>query len=271
MKNIVFCVVVFMIMTFGLVSAMAQTGSEALRVTGFQAFKPGEDLTYTIKYGFIKGGEGRFSVRDTIVNGKRVNHVVVGGRTTGVPDAFFKVRDTYESFIDPLTQLPVMSVRNIREGKYRYYDVATYNHEVGSVSVHKENRHGVRDTTEQVGPNMLDIVSAFYHARNNSFDETMSVGDTISYCTYFGGEVFPLQIKYSGKEMVKTKWGRVECYRFSPVTEVGRAFKGKDDMHLWISADDNRLPVKIEFEMLVGSFTCELTNYKGIMQEMKTM
>lgn len=238
--------------------------NDNLKPTGHRAFQTGEDLTFTVKYGFIKGGEGHFFVTDTIIDGKKVQHITVGGRTTGLADKIFKVRDTYESYMDCESQLPLVSLRKISEGKYRYFDRTTYDNINGQVSIHKENRHGVKDTTETVGRNMLDIVSAFYYARNNNFNATMQVGDTINFSTYFGGQIFPLRIRYQGTEMVDTKWGKINCYKFAPVTEVGRTFKSKDDMHLWITADANRLPVKIEFKMLVGSFTCELTQCKGL-------
>ncbi|MDO4461182.1 MAG: DUF3108 domain-containing protein [Bacteroidia bacterium] len=241
--------------------------NDNLKTTGHRAFRAGEELRFNVKYGFVKGGEGHFYVRDTTINGRRVEHVTVSGRTTGLADAVFEVRDTYESYMDMETQFPLLSTRSIKEGKYRYFDRTTYDNLEGTVSIHKETRRGDKDTTEFVGRNMLDIVSAFYFARNNSFNSSMSVGDTICFNTYFGGQIFPLRIRYQGTERVKTKMGKILCYKFSPVTEVGRTFKSNDDMHLWITADDNRIPVKIEFKMLVGAFSCELASCKGLAHE----
>ena len=137
---------------------------------------------------------------------------------------------------------------------------------------HKKNKvHTITKGTEDVPMQTLDIVSAFYHARNNTFDDNLDVGDTIMYTTYFAGEVFPLRIKYRGRECVKTKFGNIMCHKFSPITEVGRAFKTEDDMQVWISCDGNRLPIRIQFDMWAGSFVCELTNYKGLMYPIKTI
>src|SRR5574344_2621416 len=74
--------------------------------TGHRSYKSGEELIYTVGYGFIKGGEGHFTVKDTTLNGHKTHHVTCKGVTTGVPDVFFKVRDVYESYIDISTQLP---------------------------------------------------------------------------------------------------------------------------------------------------------------------
>jgi hypothetical protein len=256
---------VFMALTMLFVAdAAAQKLVTAERNTGHVAYADGESLTYTVRYGVLTGGKGYFSVNDTVINGKRTSHVVCMGVTSGLPDVFFKVRDVYESFIDPSTQLPVKAVRNISEGRYRYYDEIVYDHSQNKV-------HTIKKGTENVPTQTLDIVSAFYHARNNTFDDNLDIGDTIMYTTYFAGEVFPLRIKYRGRERVKTKFGNIMCHKFSPITEVGRAFKTEDDMQVWISCDDNRLPIKIQFDMWAGSFVCELTHFKGLKHPMKTI
>lgn len=257
--------IISMVMAITLVAyAEAQKLVTADRNTGHVAYADGESLTYTVRYGVLTGGKGYFSVNDTVINGVRTNHVVCKGVTSGLPDVFFKVRDVYESFIDPNTQLPVKAVRNISEGRYRYYDEIIYDHEQNKV-------HTIKKGTEYVPHQTLDIVSAFYHARNNTFDDNLDMGDTIMYTTYFAGEVFPLRIKYRGRECVNTKFGKIMCHKFSPITEVGRAFKTEDDMQVWISCDDNRLPVRIQFDMWAGSFVCELTNYKGLKHPIKTI
>lgn len=229
------------------------------------SFAPGEELTYTVKYGFIKGGEGKFTVTDTIVDGRKVNHITVAGKTTGVADVFYKVRDSYESFLDVETQLPVMSKRNISENKYRYNDVVTYDRENNLLSKSVKKRNNPVEVKTQAAPDkIVDIIGAFYHARNNAFDSRLAKGDTIYYKTFFGNEEFDLNIRYDGTETLTTALGKKVCYKFTPITEVGRSFKNKEDMHLWITADASRLPVRIKFDMTVGSFTVDLASAKGV-------
>lgn len=253
--------------------AAAQTGLEAqtthkpqYREAGRPAFAPGEDLTYTVRYGFIRGGEGRFTVRDTTIGGRRANHIVCGGRTTGVADLVFRVRDSYESYMDPETHLPIISKRNISEGRYKYRDEVLYDRTSGTMEKSVASRGAAPVcSTDTMPAGLVDMVGAFYHARSNIFDERLVPGDTIFYETFFSDEIFPLHIRYDGPETIKTIFGRKRCMKFTPVTEVGRAFKSKDDMHLWVTADSNRLPVKISFDMPVGSFVCELTKASGLL------
>lgn len=223
------------------------------------AFGPGEVLKYSLSYGFIKGGEGLLSVKDTIMNGKKIYHITASGYTTGVVDAVYKVKDTYESFVNPVTIHPVKSIRNIKEGKYRYYNEVLFTHGPDSTLV-KSQKSGEK----YVPADMYDIVSAFYIGRKKYFNDSMVEGQIIDILTYFGDDVFTLRVRYRGIEVIKTAFGKVECYKFSPVTEVGRAFKGEDDMHVWITRDKNKLPIRIKFNLVVGSFNCELESFKGL-------
>jgi hypothetical protein len=232
--------------------------------TSFSPIKPqnrsygaGENLVYSLDYGFITGGKGILSVKDTLMNGQTILHIVARGETVGMADALFRIRDRYESFIDPSSDLPVKSIRNIREGRYKYYDEVLYNHDSSYVISKKA---GVKPVPSKI----QDILSAFYYARNFKFNENLKQGEIIEIMTYFSNELFPLRIRYRGIETIKTKFGRIECYKFSPVTEVGRAFKTEDDMQVWISRDNNRIPVKISFNLAVGSFTCNLDHYKKL-------
>ena len=226
---------------------------------GQKAVSSGEELTYAISYGIIKGGEGKLTVKDTVINKQKLYHLMVTGHTTGLVDAIYKVRDKYESFVNPETIRPIKSIRDIREGRYRYYNEVLFFHGTDSTLLNSQ-----KSGEKYVTADIYDILSAFYVGRQKYFNESMVKGQVIEISTYFGDEVFPLRIIYHGTEVIKTKFGKLECYKFSPVTEVGRAFKSNDDMNVWITRDDNRLPVRIRFNLVVGAFICELDSFNGL-------
>ncbi len=222
-------------------------------------YAPGEELVYSLNYGIFKGGEGRLLVKDTLMFGQTVHHVVATGVTVGLADALYRIRDRYESFIDPRTDLPVKSVRSIREGRYSYYNEVVFEHGMDSARVFSQ-----RSGNHWVPANIQDILSAFYFARKYKFHDQLSNGEVVEIMTYFSDELFPLRIRYKGIEVIETALGKMECYVFSPVTEVGRAFKTEDDMRIWITRDQNRLPVRIKFNLKVGSFVCNLEQFRGL-------
>lgn len=247
------------------------SGILALVLTAFSlaqgqplSYKPGEKINYTIHYGVITGGTASLELTSDTFGGKEVWHSKMVARTTGVADALFKVLDVYECYIDPLTELPVQSIRNIREGRYRKYNVILFDHKIRRDSaVLTSDLSGIHVTQKGIH----DILSCFYWFRNNvlPFEKELKPGDMLTLMTWFTDELYPIRLKYIGTEEVKTKVGRIKCLKFNPVTEAGRLFKTEEDVSFWFSADKNYLPVKIRFDIFVGGFTVELTNYEGLM------
>lgn len=230
------------------------------QVTSYQV---GEKVDYIIHYGLINGGIATLELKNDTFNGKEVWHSVMKAKTTGMVDAVYKVLDIYESYIDPQTELPVKSVRNIREGRYRKYNVVLFDHKTRSdSSILNSDLTGIHITY----PDIHDILSCFYWFRNHSLPGISGIqkGEIITIMTWFTDELYPIRMKYIGTEEVKTRAGKIKCLRFNPVTETGRLFKTEEDVSFWFSDDKNFLPVKIRFDIFVGAFTVEMVSYQGL-------
>jgi hypothetical protein len=227
------------------------------------SYKVGEKVTYTIQYGFITAGNAVLELKNDTINGKDVWHSTLSARTTGMAEALYKVLDIYESYIDPYTELPVKSIRNVHEGRYKRYNVVLFDHKTrNDSSILNSDLTGIH-----IAPPMIhDILSCFYYFRNHILpvDTSLKKGDITTIMSWFCDELYPIRLKYIGMDEVKTKVGKIMCYKFNPVTETGRLFKTDEDVSFWFSADKNFLPVKIRFDIFVGSFTCELLNYEGL-------
>lgn len=230
-----------------------------------QPYLPGEKIKYQIKYGPVNGGVASLYINEKEWNNQTVWHAVITGHTTGVADALYKVRDTYESYIDPETDLPVFSVRNISEGKYRKYNEVSFDH-----FTRRDSAILMSDLSGQhIAPKgILDILSCFYWFRKYHLanGQTLKPGDTFTLTTWFADELYPVTLRYKGVEYIKIRGGRVRCYCFNPVTEVGRLFKTNDDMSIWFTADENFLPVKVRFDIFVGSVYVEMISYQGLVK-----
>ena len=228
-----------------------------------QPYVPGEKVNFIVKFGVMNGGTASFEIRSDTLNGVPVWYGAIKGQTTGLADVVYKVRDSYESYIDPATDLPLFTIRNISEGRYRKYNEVTYDHTARSDStVLMSDLSG-----QHIAPKgVLDIVSCFYWFRKYHLAQakSLSPGDVFTMITWFTDELYPITLKYSGTEMVRIKGGKVLCHRFNPVTEVGRVFKTEDDMAMWFTADENFLPVKIRFDIFVGSFNVDMISNEGL-------
>jgi len=241
-------------------SLLLSSGSTSQPVS----YKPGEQINYTIHYGLITGGLASLELNSEILDGKEIWHSKLVARTTGVADAVYKVLDVYESYIDPANELPVKSVRNIREGRYRKYNVVLFDHKTRADSaILTSDLTGIHIAQKGIH----DILSCFYYFRNHILpvDSNLKVGELITITTWFTDELYPIRLRYIGTDEVKTKAGKINCLKFNPVTETGRLFKTEEDVSFWFSADKNFLPVKIRFNIFVGAFTIEMTSYEGLL------
>jgi hypothetical protein len=227
------------------------------------SYMVGEKVTYTVQYGVISAGTASLEIDREVFNGKEVWHSRLTAKTTGVADAIFKVLDIYESYIDPETELPVKSVRNIREGRYRKYNEVLFDHKTRVDSaILTSDLTGVHIAPQGIH----DIISCFYYFRNHILpvDSNLIINGLTTITTWFTDELYPIRLRYIGIEEIKTKVGKIRCYKFNPVTETGRLFKTEEDISFWFSADKNFLPVKIRFDIFVGAFTVEILNYEGL-------
>jgi hypothetical protein len=165
--------------------------------------------------------------------------------------------------MDPESELPVKSIRNIQEGRYKKYNVVLFDH-----TTRRDSAILTSDLTGKhvVQKGMHDILSCFYYFRKHYLARgyPFKKGEMVTIMTWFTDELYPIKMVFAGMEEVKTKAGKIKCYKFNPVTEIGRLFKTNEDVSFWFSDDNNFLPVQIRFEIFVGAFTVDLMAYEGL-------
>lgn len=221
-------------------------------------FKAGENLTYQIRYGLIVAGITNFTLTEVVYENRRVFYARAVGRTTGMADKLYRINDIYISWFDKQTNLPYKQVRDISEGRYTKYNEVTYNRKNNTI-------HSKLSGTHKVPENILDLTSAFYYIRRIDFTKVKE-GDVLLVNMYFSDEIFPFRIIYNGKETIKTKFGKIDCLKISPVVEVGRMFKSTDDLTIWFTDDKNCLPVLVKTDIRhIGSVLLKLTHYENIL------
>jgi len=224
-------------------------------IAGRLSAEPLEEMEYILRFGFIKGGKATLVAENEKINKKSAIHYRMRGRTTGLVDKIYEVNDIYESWVDPETYLPVKSIRNVKEQKYRFYDEVTYDHINDSLFSQKAGRLKVPDKVN-------DLVSVFFYIRQNQYFEDLLAGKKVQIPVYHGDDLFMMELEYIGIETIDTKIGRKECYVVSPKVPKGKLLKGSNDLKIYITKDKNRLPIFAEFELVLGALKCELNSYK---------
>lgn len=227
-----------------------------------QAFQEGEWLKFRVYYGIFNASYATLEVNNTNLNNKDVFHVIGRGKSTGLLHLFFKVDDNYETYIDKNSNLPYRFIRKIDEGGHTKDLQIDFNQELNRAYVfdrkHNENK---TFTTQE---NVHDMLSSFYYIRNSLNDNKLVAGQEFFMNMFFDNENHNFKLKFLGREILDTKFGKVATLKFRPYVMAGRIFKEEEALTLWVTDDKNKMPIRIKAELTVGSLNADLEEFKGL-------
>ena len=223
------------------------------------SFKEGEKITYKIYYTlagvYVEAGEVIFSCNLEQLNDKPVFHLRASGTTLPFYDHFYKVRDRYESYTDTETLRPLEFRRNIKEGGAKKYENIRFNHTANTAITDS----GVL----KVEPCIQDALSAVYYLRNIKF-VNISKGDKIPFTIILDSRVYLTYIRYQGKEIIKTKYGRFHTIKFKAMLIKGTLFAEGEKMTVWVSDDSDHLPLRVESAIIIGNVKADMMDYQNL-------
>ena len=179
----------------------------------------------------------------------------------------FKVEDNYESYFDKLTNKPFQYVRKIDEGGYTKNQEGFFNQDTNKILI-KDYKNNTEKTIN-VSENVQDIVSTFYFLRNHPAVNSIKVNEYIAVDMFFDDEITKFKLKFIGREDIDTKFGTVPTMIFRPLVQSGRVFKEEESLTVWITDDDNKIPVRIKANLAVGSIKADLDAFKGLKNSFK--
>jgi len=210
--------------------------------------------------GFLRAGTAILEVDEKELNGKKVFHTKGSGWTSGMIKWFFEVNDKYESYFDKDTVKPYVFKRKIDEGGYKKHRITSFNY--------VSHRAYIQDFTLQKDTsvaffNVQDMLSSFYYLRNRDV-KNMKKGEEIAIDMFMDSQVYPFKLRFLGREVLKTKFGKVKTMIFQPLVQSGRVFKAQESVKLWVTDDANKIPIKMKADLSVGSLRAELEQYKGL-------
>ena len=240
------------------------------------AFQPGEKLAYVITYNWFlvwtDVGGVDFEVKEDKMFGQDVLNLKGTGVTFSFYDWFFQVRDVYQSWVKRDNLLPVYYHRDVDEDgylidiKYRY----DFDNLVAYSEVEKTRRPYYQDTVE-IKPCTYDVISVIYQARNIDFSK-YKVNEKIPFTILLDNELHNVYIRYKRKEVKKVRGvGKFNTIMFTGSLVAGDVFQGGEDLKIWVTDDENRIPVWIESPIIVGTVKARLVGYEGLKHPLKSM
>lgn len=232
------------------------------------SFQPGEWLKFRMHYGLLNASYATLHVKSSTIKGRPVYHVVGEGKTTGWASIFFKVDDTYESYFDKETGRPYKFVRKIDEGGYTKDVEINFDHKEDKAVLNDKKNN--KKYNFELEDSVQDLISVFYYLRNNYEPEELVVGESVKLKVLFDDDgISDFKLKYLGPEVLNTKFGKVKCHKFRPFVQSGRVFKEQESLSLWVSADNNKIPIRIQADLAVGAIKADLEAYNGLKHQFK--
>lgn len=233
-----------------------------LPVVTNDSFQVGEKLRYRVTYGFVDAGEAIMEVKSTTkkTNGREMLHLKGTGRTLGGFNAFYRVNDSYESYVDKKGIFPWQFIRRVDEGGYKLNQDYSFHHDKYKV----DNGAGKEF---KIPMGIQDMVSSFYYARTMDF-KNMKKGDVFEFKCFMDDEIWPLKIKFVGDEVIHIRKGKFNCKKFIPVVQKGRYFESENDLNFWITNDENRIPILVRAKIPVGTVKLHLVEWEGLKHEL---
>ncbi|MCK9300519.1 MAG: DUF3108 domain-containing protein [Bacteroidales bacterium] len=265
----------------GLIISQNLSGQEACSLQNI-SFEPGEKIRYQVYYniGFlwIPAGICDFetsmttwatevlAAKPAVVNPPKnpapESHTALHLKATGIThrayDPFFSVRDTLESYVNPLNLIPYEGKKYTHEGKWHGQDNFLFQpsdtSEGWNIRTQLKRREVWKDPVyEHTRDCGFDIISSVYRMRNIP-DERLFSGQAIHIPVRLDDGQYDVWLSYKGKALIKLHRGKTHHAHYFELSLIeGSVFKKGDVLKLWLGNDLNRLPLQIESPIRVGS------------------
>jgi hypothetical protein len=231
-----------------------------------QTIKAGEKLVYAGSYNMsglmTQLAQVTMSTENVSTSKNTYLHLSCELSTYSKWDSFFKIRDIYESYVNPTSLKPSLYKRSIDEGGYTKKEKYVFKGNTVNSTVKKRNRPETQKTFT-IGGSTQDVVSLLYKLRSMDLSK-FKVGQTQSLMIVFDEKQIPVTLKYMGKETVNAgNLGKKECYKISIGAKTD-ALKGKDKNLIWLTADNKKVPALLKFSIPVGTGQLALTSASGL-------
>ena len=231
------------ITTFG--AAVPPRAPVAAPATHRLPWRVGERLDYDVKFGILRAGSATLEVPDiTDVRGRPAYHAVfrVKGGTF-----FYKVNDTYESWIDTATLASLRFHQTQLEGnksRLKRYEIYP----------ERDTYQDGDKPEERSSADPLDDASFLFFVRTLP----LRTGDAYEFNRYYKPDRNPVRIRVVRREQIKVPAGTFNAIVVQPTIKTKGIFSEGGRAEVWLSDDDQRVILQVRSSLSFGSLTLQL-------------
>ncbi len=244
-----------------------------------QLYHPGEELFYRVSYKakmFPNTEVGAVEVRtsEEQIDGTTRYKVEGIGRTLPTYRWFYNLEDIYTVWIDKETLRPVRFVSDIHEGEYTFQSYYTYLWPDSTVHTRWRSRQRPFQEKQMALTNeSMDAISLFFNLRSAEAED-FRVGEPGTLQMILQDTIKHIHYRYLGRENKKIRnMGKFRTLKFECQlgTTEGYSFTDGTIFTIWVSDDDNKIPLYIESPVKIGSIQAYISGYKGLKYPVKSL
>ncbi|MFA6359407.1 MAG: DUF3108 domain-containing protein [Dysgonamonadaceae bacterium] len=233
------------------------------------AFDAGEQLTYDLyyKYGILnmKGGNATLNTESTVYNGTDAYKMTLHATTGGLINSIYNVDDTLTGFVDK-NIVPLLFTKGATEGKDYTRERQIYKYQNGETFIRTiRHRNGKLSFDENITTERCtyDMMSVLAFARTLDYSN-MKRGDNTHVQFISGRRLVNMYIRYLGTISMKVNNGKTYDALELSLMILDKAFVDQEEaMNVWITNDENKLPLQINTKLKIGTMRAVLKDFSG--------
>jgi len=211
-----------------------------------------ERFTFDLHWGIVRAGGAIQEIRE------EGGELVVSSRAFSADwlSGIYPVDDRVESRLQKAEGIILGRVKEFRlktrEGKRVKDRQVIFDH--GSRVAHYRDLLKKESLEIPIVPTARDVYSAFQYLRTMPLE----VGKPVYLDVVDSKRLWRVEVRVLRKERLKTVLGVVDTIVVNPMVQSEGMFEKTGAIHIWLTDDPRRIPVKMQTKVMIGSITATL-------------
>ena len=213
-------------------------------------FPDGQTWVFSAEWHLINAGTATLKM-DSVGGQQRIT---ARADSSGVVNVLYKVRDQFEALIDPHTFCSVHLFKHTEEGSRKRETNLTldYNRHKSVLEEKNLKNNETKRLENDLPACATDVISGFYYLSSLPLDP----GSTMTF-PINDGKTTQVRAMVDKREQIKVPAGTFQTVRVS-AQAISGPLKGKGDIQVWFTDDQNHTPVQMKSTLGWGSLLFRL-------------
>ncbi|HTF81272.1 MAG TPA: DUF3108 domain-containing protein [Cytophagales bacterium] len=237
--------------------------SAPVLTTELNHYKKAETINYTAKLGLLKAADIVLNIDKelSMVDTTKCYKVGLMGSLDGTVDLFSELNDTFYSYVDTHSLKPRLFIKDQQENKYTrleytYFDFTKK--QAKTVLKHTDSPDSIK--YHPISEHVNDMLTSYFHLRKIDFDKYQE-GDTLKIDVFLDYDSHNFKFILKKREQIHTKIGARKSILLMPIVPENELFRGDNPVSIWISDDENRIPLRLKAKSWVGNVEVDIKEY----------